>query len=84
MYDMTGGAQGYNQNTDQTAQSSDMFKALLQQSMQQQQAPGIGGILAKMLGAYAQGGGGAWGSGGNGGIANMTDELSGITDGAGG
>jgi hypothetical protein len=55
MYDMTGGVTGYNKNTDQTAQSSDMFKALLQQSMQQGQPPGIGGIFSNMLGTYMQG-----------------------------
>ena len=37
---------------DQSAQSSQLYKALLQQSMQQPQGSGLGGIFAKMLGTF--------------------------------
>ena len=39
---------------NQSAQSSQLYKALLQQSMQQPQGTGLGGIFAKMLGTFGQ------------------------------
>lgn len=71
------GADQYRKNGQDTSsdQQSQLFKSLLQQTMNQQQAPGMGGIMEKLLGTYM-------GMGGFGGATTGASSLPGMDAGA--
>ena len=53
LYGQRSGADAYQKNaSDPNNPQSQLFNALMQQTMQQQQAPGVGGIMTKALQTY--------------------------------
>lgn len=76
------GADQYRKNGQDTSsdQQGQLFKSLLQQTMNQQQAPGMGGIMEKLLGTYMgmQGTTGQPGAGGYADQVNALDTASGL------
>jgi len=70
----------YGRDPGDPDKQNQLYKALLQQTMQQPQSPGMGGIITKMLGTYMNMGGNPMGmfGGGLNDQVNALDTASGL------